>query len=44
MVAELSDVLEKVLIDFGQCFQRIEAVLLYEQFDVLREEIRGGVE
>ena len=39
MVAELSDVLEKVLIEFGKLFQRIEAVRLYERLDILREEV-----
>ena len=42
MVAELGDVLEKVLIDFGILFQRIEAVRLYEQLDILREEVVDG--
>ena len=39
VVAELGDMLEKVLIDFGKLFQRIGAVLLYERFNILREEI-----
>ena len=39
MVAELGDVLEKVLIEFGKLFQRIEAVRLYERLDILREEV-----
>ena len=39
MVAELGDVLEKVLIDFGKLFQRIGAVWLYERFDISREEV-----
>ena len=43
MVAELGDVLEKVLTDFGKLFQRIEAVRLYERrFDILREEAMDG--
>ena len=42
MVAELGDVLEKVLIDFGKLFQRIEAVRLYERLDILREEVVDG--
>ena len=44
MVAELGDVLEKVLIDFGKLFQRIEAVRLYERLDILREEVVEGRE
>ena len=46
MVAELGDVLEKVLVDFGKLFQRIGAFWLYEQLDILREEVieeRSGV-
>ena len=39
MVAELGDVLEKVLIDFGKLFQRILVVRLYERLDILREEV-----
>ena len=39
MVAELGDVLEKVLIDFGILYQGIGAVRLYEIFDILREEV-----
>ena len=39
MVAELGDVLEKVLIDFGKLFQRIGTVRLYERLDILREEV-----
>ena len=39
MVAELGDVLEKVLIDFGKLLQRIGAVWLYERLDILREEV-----
>ena len=42
MVAELGDVLEKVLIDFGKLFQRIRAVRLYERLDILREEAVEG--
>ena len=41
MVAELGDVLEKVLI-FGKLFQRIGAVQLYERLDILREEVVDG--
>ena len=39
MVGELGDVLEKVFIDFGKLFQRIEAFWLYERLDILREEV-----
>ena len=39
MVAELGDVVEKVLIDFGKLFQRIGAVRLYERLYILREEV-----
>ena len=42
MIAELGDVLEKVLIDFGKLFQRIGAVCLYERLDVLKEEVVDG--
>ena len=42
MVAELGDVLEKVLVDFDKLFQRIEAVRLYERLDILREEVVNG--
>ena len=42
MVAELGDVLEKVLIDFGKLFQRIGEVRLYEGFNILREEVVKG--
>ena len=42
MVAELGDVLEKVLIDFGKLFQRIGAVCLYERLDILRGEVVEG--
>ena len=42
VVAELNDVLEKVLIDFGELFQRIGVVQLYEQLDILREEVMEG--
>ena len=41
MVAEIGDVLEKVLIDFGKLFQRIGPVWLYERLDILREELEG---
>ena len=37
MVAELGDVLEKVLVDFGKLFQRIGAVWMYERLDILRD-------
>ena len=40
MVAELGDVLEKVLIDFGKLFQKIGAVRLYERLDIYKR--RGG--
>ena len=42
MVAELGNVLQKVLIDFGRLFQRIGAIRLYEQLDILREEVVDG--
>ena len=41
-VAELGDVLEKVLIDFGKLFQRIWAFRLYERLDILSEEVKDG--
>ena len=42
MVAELGDVLEKVIINFGELFQMIGAVRLYERLDILREEVVEG--
>ena len=42
MVAELGDVLEKVLIDFGKLFQRKGEVRLNERLDILREEVVDG--
>ena len=42
MVAELGDVLEKVVIDFCKLFRRIETVRLYERLDILREEVVDG--
>ena len=39
MFAELSDVLETVIIYFGKLFQRIGAVRLYERLNILREEM-----
>ena len=39
MVAELGDVLEKVLKDFGKLFQRIGAIRLCERLDILREDV-----
>ena len=39
MVAELGDMLQKVLIHFGELFQRIGAVRLYERLAILREEV-----
>ena len=42
MVAELGDVLEKVLMDFGKLFQRIGAFRLYERLDILREKVVDG--
>ena len=42
MVAELGNVLEKVLIDFSKLFQRIGAIRLYERLDILREEVVDG--
>ena len=41
MVAQLRNILEKVLIDFGKLFQRIEAVWLNERLDILREDVEG---
>ena len=34
VVAELGNVLEKVLIDFGKLFQRIGVIRLYERLDI----------
>ena len=42
MVAELGDVLEKVLIYFGKLLQRIGVVRLYERLDILRKEVVEG--
>ena len=42
MVAELGDVLEEVLIEFGKLFQRLGAVRLCERLDILREEVVEG--
>ena len=42
MVAELGDVLKKLLIDFGKLFPRTGAVRLYERLDFLREEVVEG--
>ena len=42
MVAALGYVLEKVLIDFGELFQTIGAVQLYERLDILRDEVVDG--
>ena len=39
MVAELGNMLDKVLIDFGKLFQMIGALLLYERLDILKEEV-----
>ena len=44
VVAELGDMLEKVLMDFGKLFQRIGAIRLYERLDILRKEVVDGVE
>ena len=41
-VAEFSDVLGKVLIDFGKLFQRIGAVRVYERLDIVREVVLDG--
>ena len=41
MFAELGDLLEIVLIDFGKLFQRIGTVWLYERFYILGEETEG---
>ena len=37
MAAELGNMLEKVIINFGKLSQRIGAVWLYERLDILRE-------
>ena len=42
MVAELGNVLEKVLIDFRKLFQRIGALRLYGRLYILREEMVEG--
>ena len=42
VVAELDDVSDKVLIDFGKLFQMIGAVRLYERLYILREEVVDG--
>ena len=42
MVAELGNVLKKVLINFGKLFQRIGVVRLYERLDILRDEVVEG--
>ena len=42
MVPALGDVLMKVLIDFGNLFQRIGAVRLYDRLDILTEEVVDG--
>ena len=39
VIAELGDMLEKVLLDFGKLFQRLGAVRLCERLDILREEV-----
>ena len=39
MVAELSEVLKKLLVDVGKLFQRIGAIWLYERLVMLREEV-----
>ena len=44
MVAELGDVLEKVLIDFGKLFQWIGAVRLYEPIRYFKRRGGGGSE
>ena len=41
MLRELGNVLEKVLIDFDNLFQKIGAVWLNEQCDILREDAKG---
>ena len=41
-IAELCDVLEKFLMDFGKLFKRIGAVRLYDRLDILREEVVDG--
>ena len=41
MVAELGDVLEKVLVDFGKLFQGIGAAQLYVRLDISREVVEG---
>ena len=40
LVAEIGNVLEKILIDFGKLFQKIGAVWLYERLNILREEVK----
>ena len=42
MVAELDDVVEKVLIDFDKLFQRTGAVRLYERLDISKEGAVDG--
>ena len=44
MVAELGDVLEKVLIDFGKLFQRTRAVRLYEKIIYFKRRGSGWAE
>ena len=39
MVADLGDVLETVLIDFGKLFQRIGEVWLNERLDIFEENM-----
>ena len=42
MVAELGNVIEKVLIDSGKLFQRIGAVWFNARLDILKEDVDGG--
>ena len=39
MVAELGDVLEKVVINFCRLFRRIGAIRLYARLDIIREDV-----
>ena len=42
MLAELGDVLKKVLLDCVKLFQMIGAVGLYERLDILRVDVVDG--
>ena len=41
MVAELGNVLDKVIIDFCKLFQMTGAVWLNDRLDILREDVEG---